>query len=243
MQSVFGAGFLFAIPSGSPSTPVRFGALQSVSVDPSFDNKMLYGSKQFPIEQGRGKGKLELKAETGRFDPMLFNQQFFGVTLATGEVLNSVDEAGVVPLTTTYTISVANAASWQTDLGVYNPALGIFYTRVASAPAAKQYTVAAGVYTFATTEAGNALQLSYSYTSTTTGSTLAITNQQMGTSPIFAVQLVNKFRGKSLSMFFPAVQSSKLSMPLKLDDFLMSSIDFSAQDDGAGNVFTITATG
>jgi hypothetical protein len=243
MQSVFGAGFLFAIPSGANPTPVRFGAIQNNSVDTSFDSKDLYGSRQFPIEQGRGKGKIEIKSEVGRFDPNLFNQVFFGISLVAGQKLNSVDEAGQVSAASPYQISVANAASWATDLGVYNPNLGIFYTCVASAPAAKQYSVANGVYTFAATEAGNNLQVSYTYTSATTGNTLAVTNQQMGSSPIFGLTLVNQYRGKSLSMTFNAVQSKKLSMPMKLDDFLLSSLDFGAQDDGTGNVFTITASG
>ena len=32
-------------------------------------------------------------------------------------------------------------------------------------------------------------------------------------------------------------------MPLKLDDFTLTSLDMSAQDDGTGNVFTWTLTG
>jgi hypothetical protein len=40
-QSVFSAGYLFAIPSGATPTPLVFGALQDVSVDFQFDNKQL----------------------------------------------------------------------------------------------------------------------------------------------------------------------------------------------------------
>ena len=57
-QSVFGVGFLFATPAGANATPMRFGALQDVSVDFSFDTKALYGSSQFALEQARGKGKI-----------------------------------------------------------------------------------------------------------------------------------------------------------------------------------------
>jgi hypothetical protein len=43
VQSVFGAGYLFSLPSGAKATPVMFGAVQDTSVDFSFDLKALYG--------------------------------------------------------------------------------------------------------------------------------------------------------------------------------------------------------
>ena len=74
VQSVFGAGYLFGVPSGANPTPVMFGAVQDTSVDFSFDLKQLYGQNQFALEQARGKGKIDIKSSIGRFDPNLFNQ-------------------------------------------------------------------------------------------------------------------------------------------------------------------------
>jgi hypothetical protein len=122
--------------------------------------------------------------------------------------------------------------------------------RVASAPAAGQYAVntTTGVYTTNTAQNGQLLKASYTYASASTGSSLAFTNQLMGASVIFSVQLVNKFRGsdgvvRSLYLNFPAVQCPKLSMPLKLDDFTLPQLDMSAQDNGSGNVFNYSMTG
>ena len=222
-QSIFGTGNLWGIPAGTNPTPVRFGTLQDVAVDFSFDFKMLYGGTQFPVEQARGKAKLDLKATLGRVDPVLFNGMFFGSSAATGEQLNSVDETTTIP-GTPYIITVANGATFSRDLGVYDTTAKKFLTRVASAPATGQYAV-----------------------NTTTGTTITYTNTLMGAGPIFAVELVETYVGsagsKSFSLYLPAVQSSKLTMPLKLDDFTMSSIDMSAQDDGAGNIFTMSITG
>ncbi len=118
---------------------------------------------------------------------------------------------------------------------------------MASSPAAGQYSVAAGVYTFNSGAANHAVRISYTYSSGSTGQTLAYTNQPMGSNVIFSLQLVESFTGtagkKSLALNFPAVQANKLSVPLKLDDFTMPQIDMSAQDDGSGNVFTYTMTG
>lgn len=245
-QSVFGVGHLFAIPSGANPTPTKFGALQDVSVDFQFDLKMLYGSKQYVLEQARGKAKLDIKATIGRVDPALFNNIFFGGSTQVGESLFSVDEVGAVP-STPYQVTVANSANFSVDLGVYDFTTGLFLSRVASAPAAGQYSVSAGVYTFNSGAATHSVRISYTYASSATGQKLTVTNSDMGTGVIFSLQLVEAFTGvagkKTLTMNFPAVQSPKLSMPMKLDDFALSQIELSAQDDGGGNVFSYSMTG
>lgn len=251
-QSVFGVGFLFATPSGANPTPTRFGRLQDVSVDMSFDMKMLYGSLQFPVEQARGKGKLDIKASIGVFDPALFNNIFFGLTASTGQTLNSVDEGPTAIPTTPFQITVANGATFGQDLGVYNISTKLWMSRVASAPTAGQYAVntTTGVYTFASADnvSGYSVKISYTYTAAGSGTKLAYTNQLMGGNVVFSMQLVNQFKGqdgvnRSLFMNFAAVQCPKLSMPLKMDDFSIPSLDMSAGDDGSGNVFNYSATG
>ena len=246
-QSVFGVGALFATPQGTNPTPTRFGRLQDVAVDFSYDQKLLYGGNQYALEQARGKAKIDIKATVGVVDPALFNNLFFGLTTATGETLNSVDEAAT-PSAGSFT--VANGATFSQDLGVYNTVGGLYLTRVASAPGPGQYAVntATGVYTTNTAQNGQLLRVSYTYASAATGTKLAFTNQLMGSNVTFAVQLVNKFRGsdgvvRSLFLNFPAVQCPKLSMPLKLDDFSLPQLDMSAQDDGSGNVFNYSMTG
>jgi hypothetical protein len=123
--------------------------------------------------------------------------------------------------------------------------LGKWLTRVASAPATGQYSVnaATGVYTFASADSGGSIKLYYTYASASTGTTITGANPAMGSGRVFSLQLVNSFKGKSISLSFGAVQSSKLSLPMKLDDFSMPSLDMSAQDDGTGNVFSWTLTG
>ena len=244
-QSIFSTGNLWGIPAGTNVTPVRFGTLQDVSVDFSFDMKKLYGGFQFPVEQARGKGSIDIKATLGRVDPTLFNQVFFGLTNPTGEVLGSTDETTNIAAT----VTVANSATWSVDLGVYFVGLNKYLTRVASAPATGQYSVAAGVYTFASADVTTSgkVMISYTYASAATGSTITQSNTLLGSNVVLGLQLTEYFKGaaggKSMSMNFKAVQCSKLNMPLKLDDFALPVLDMSAQDDGSGNVFTWTMTG
>lgn len=249
-QSVFGAGYLAAVPSGvTTPTPSVFAALQDVSVDFSFDQKALYGSNQFALEYARGKGKIELKASTGRIDPVLFNSVFFGMGTTTGEILSAIAEAGTVPAVSgPYTITSANAANWLVDLGVYDSTAKKWLTRVASGPATGQYSVASGVYTFAAADTLHAVLLNYTYASTSTGLTVTVTNQLVGIQPVFLLYLTNQFTGndgktRSLEMKFNSVRAAKLAMPLKMDDFMLPSFDMTAGDDGTGNVFSYTMTG
>lgn len=246
-QSNFGTGFLFGTPSGANPTPVRFGRVQDVSVDFSFEMKGLWGSYSFPVENATGKGKIDIKASIGVLDPALFNQIMFGLTAVTGETLNSVDEAQT---TATTTFTVTNAATFSQDFGVYNTVTKTWMKRVASGPTVGQYSVvvATGVYTIAVGNENQLLQVSYSYLSASTGSTVTYTNQILGGNVTFSLQLVSKYKGadnvtRSLFMNFPSVKSSKLTMPLKLDDFTIPQIDMSAQDDGSGNVFNYSMTG
>lgn len=247
-QSNFGVGILTAIPTGANPTPQPLSVLQDVAVDFQFDLKQLYGSFQFPIEQARGKGKIDIKASIGRFDPVLFNATLFGLTTSTGEKRNSVREAGTIP-TTPFQITVANGATFAVDLGVYDTTSAKWLSRVASAPATGQYSVntVTGVYTFAAADVGHVLQFFYTYTAAGTGSTLAYTNQLMGAGPTFALHLVNVTPvlsvNKYLWMSFPAVIAPKLNVPMKLDDYSVASIDMSAQDDGTGAVFNWSMTG
>lgn len=247
-QSLFGVGFMFATPGAANPTVNRFGRLQDVSVDFSFDLKLLYGSNQFALEQARGKGKIDIKASIGVIDPTLFNTIFFGLTTTTGETLSSIDESAT---TATTTFTVANAATYSADLGLYNTVTGLWMTRVASAPGAGAYSVnlGTGVYTIAAAQENQLLKVSYTYLSAATGKSLAFPNQIMGNEPAgFQLQLVNKFKGsdgltRSMYLNFANVVCPKLSMPLKLDDFTLPGLEMSAQDDGTGNVFNYSMTG
>lgn len=242
MRSLFGCGYLFGVPTGGGS-PIMFAALQDVSVEFSQDVKSLYGSQKFPIEIAGGKAKIECKASVGRIDPVLFNTIYWGGTLSTSTLtLGSMDEIGTVPGSVAYTVTVANAAQFRTNLGVFDPVTGMFMTMIPSGtPTTGQYTVSAGVYTFAAADANKVLRFYYTYGATTGGSSVVVTNQQLGQINDFRAVLQNSFKGKQTVLELYRCTSTKLSMPFKQDDFLIPSFDFSAQDDGTGNVFAYSA--
>ncbi len=240
----FGTGNLYATPVGG-GDPLPLGALQDVSVDFSGDVKQLYGQNQFALDVARGKVKIEGKAKAGLIDLNLYNTLFFGQSVTAGETLAAFNETGTVPASSVYAVTAANGATFKTNLGVYYATTGQKLSQVAAgAEAVGKYSVsAAGVYTFAAADASKAVLLNYAYGSASTGYSLAGNNVLMGVLPTFQIVLANQFKGKSQTLTLFCCVSSKLSMPFKQDDYEVTEIDFMAQDNGAGQVFSWTATG
>ena len=248
-QYSFGSGSLFATPSTDTygntiavPTPVRFGVLQDVSVDISFDVKELTGQNAFPMDVARGKGKIGIKAKAAQIFGALYNELFFGETLATGQTADYVDTTGSVIPSSPYTVTptVPNSGTWSKDLGVVN-ANGVPLTKVSSAPATGQYMVAAGVYTFAAADTGTTVFINYQYTISASGKTVSYTNPAMGNSPVFSLDLQLQSKGKQVIWTFPNCISTKLSIASKLDDYTIPEFDISAFANAAGQVWTYSS--
>lgn len=241
-QYVFGTGQLFSTPVGG-GAPLKFGALQDVSVDFNGEIKTLFGQYQYPLSSARGKTTIEWKAASGNIDAAAFNTIFFGQTItANDELLQVFGEAGTVPAMTAYTITVAQAATFFMDLGV-TLADGTPMTQVASAPNAGEYSVsAAGVYTFNAADASASVLISYLYESAATGGTLTISNQLMGNTPRFQLVLSQVFESKTFTLILFSAVSEKLSLPLKQDDYLVADLSGQAFANDANQIGRITTT-
>lgn len=253
MQLGFGAGILYGIQTQDATgtavangTPVQFGALQDISADISFEEKMLYGAYQMPIAVGRGKGKFSLKAKTANIMGTVFSDLFFG---AGGS--NSIKDvvanfAASVPASTPWQVTIAppNSGTFVSDYGVLNANTGLPLKKVATGPAAGQYSVTAGgVYTFASADANTPVLISYEYSATSTSArVVTMTNQLMGYAPTFKCALDTAFGGKSLTLVLNSCVSTKLSLPFKNDDFMVPEFEFSAFADAAGNIGYIASS-
>ncbi|MDE1906887.1 MAG: hypothetical protein KGH75_10620 [Rhodospirillales bacterium] len=237
-QRSFGSGLLFATNTAANSTPIQFGTLQDVSLDISRTLKELYGQAQYPVAVGAAQQKITGKAKVGQVNGRLYNDLFFGGTMATGQTLLVYQEAGTVPAATTYTVSVANAATWVEDEGVLYSNTGLPFKRVASAPAIGEYSVAAGVYTFAAADASAAVLISYTYTSASAGNTINVGNPLQGVQPPFSIVLQRAYNGQQESFKLWSCIASKLTLPTKMADWGITEIDFMAFADSAGRVIT-----
>lgn len=234
----FGAGDLVLIPTASAiATPVQFNSLQEFSIDFKFDDKTLHGQNQFALDTARSKGTVEGKFKNASVRGALFNSIFFGDTASTGQVVFAPNEAGAVPADSTYTVEVANHATFQTDCGVIRVSDGQPLTKMASASATGQYSVAAGVYTFAAADASMEVMISYTYTTTGTGNTTTLSNKLMGVSPKFKVIYSNVDReGRPIFIQLNSCQSSDMKLATKNEDYTIPEFSFKAMVDAAGNL-------
>jgi hypothetical protein len=237
---IFGAGNLYGIDTNVLiPTPVKFGILQEVAVEISLTKKELHGQNVFADAVGVSEGKVTCKAKLAKLSADLMGGLFFGSTPATGQVIPVVVEAGTIPATPgPYTVTVANGATFHTNLGVVfgknNLATdGQPLTRVASAPATGQYSLvdATGVFTFAAADQGKLVKFDYLYLSALVGKTITIVNPQAGTSPSFKAVLTGDFDGEKVALVLNKCVSDKLTLPTKRGDFTIQEMDFSAQVD------------
>jgi hypothetical protein len=235
----FGSGILLGTRTDIPNaTPVNFGLVQEVTIEETATIKELHGQYQRAIVEARGTIKTTGKAKVARISGLAFANLFYGVTPLPGQLATSFAEAGTVPSSSPYTVTVANAAGFADDNGVVYLATGLPLTKVASAPAAGQYSVAGGVYTFNSADAGKAVLTSYTYGLSGSGHKFTVSNQLLGTTPTFQAQFYTTFQGQAVSLKLHNCTSSKLSFKTKLEDFVMPEFDFSCFADAAGNVMT-----
>lgn len=245
MLFTFGAGDFYGIPlidangaSITNPTPIKLGAMQEMSLDFSGELKELHGANQYALVTARGKVKAGGKIKGAQVHGAGLNSLFFGtgVTAGTMHALNT-DVTGAAIPSTPYTITptVPSSGTWAEDLGVLD-SNGVPMTRVASAPAVGQYSVAAGVYTFAAGDTGKTVYINYRYSYTLAAAKkISLTNVAMGFAPTFKSYMQTTFQGKRALVLLEQVVSTKLGLfATKQDDFNVPEIEFSAMANAAG---------
>ncbi len=240
-QYAFGAGTFHATPNTANPTPSRFGAVQETSVDFSSNLKGLYGENQHAIVIARGQIKTSLKSKFAQLQARQMNEIYFGNTQAAGQIIPASNEGPTLIPATPFTITVANGATFVSDLGVVNAANGARLSRVASAPAAGQYSVAgAGIYTFASADnvSGISVRISYLYTMATPGQVITIANLPVGTAPTFRSVISQIFQTQRTTLTMNSCTAGKLTFGTKLEDYNMPDIDGECSEDAAGVVGT-----
>jgi hypothetical protein len=235
---IFGSGALIGTPQGANPTPINFGLVQEVTIDESATLKSLFGQNRRALAVGAGTIKTTGKAKTAKISGLAMGSLYYGVAPVVGQVGTSFGEAGTIPAVSTYTITVANSANWTVDQGVIYAATGLPLKRVASAPAIGQYSVAAGVYTFAAADASKAVLLSYNYTISASGTSILINNPLLGATVSFGALLFGLDPTTSLgySLQLYNCVSSKFAFGTKLEDFVQPEFDFECFVNPAGNL-------
>jgi hypothetical protein len=249
MARHFGSGVLWATPMQDAlgnaianPTPFQFGILQDIGIDASYEEKLLYGPNSFPVDSGRGKGKIGLKAKFANINILPFAAAFFGQSALTGLITSIKDEYGQA-VAATVTITPPAGANFFANLGVRTDANGTPMIRVAATPKPGEYTTdGAGEYTFNAADVGKTAFFDYQHIATTAGKLLTVQNLPMGLTPTFSLDMSMARNGKVMTLKYPKVTSSKLAMSTKQEDFMIPELDMSALSDDNGVVWKWSAS-
>lgn len=229
----FGSGSIWG--STAAGIPVRFGTVQGITLDFAMSQKELYGQNIFPDKIATSQGKITGKIKSASIDGNVWNALYFNGTPSLGALGIANSETHSVPAATPFTVTVTNSATFVQDLGVRYAATGYPLQQVASAPTAGQYSVAAGVYTFAAADTSAAILIDYTYT-LTTGAKYSVSNQLQGTTPTFQLIAQQGLSGQYDNCLLYACIATKLSSQSKVGDWNVPELDFSAFANPAGKV-------
>jgi hypothetical protein len=240
---VFGSGVLIGTPLNVPTpTPINFGLVQKVTIDTSVSVKELYGQYAFPVAVGSGTRKITCKASLARFSGQALGRLFYNQIPTPGSTISQFAEVHSVPGSSPFTITVSNATHFVADQGVVYALTGLPLIAVASVPVTGQYAVntTTGVYTFATGDQAAGVLISYTYTSSSQGESLAIGNPLIGPSSTFMATLfaTDPTTNAQFSVTLNQCVASKFSFDTNIEDFAKPDFEFQAFANAAGQVMT-----
>lgn len=221
-------GLLYATPTSgnlpTNPTPTRL-LLQEVSIDFKADLKKLYTLYQFPIATARGKISVDGKAKIVNYDPDPINQVFWAQTRAAGMQIPVDQEVHGIPAASPFVVYVTSNATFAQDNGVSysnGTAAGQMFLNVSPEfpTTAATYTVNTtnGEYQFASVDNTLGVAVSYTWTNSTRGATITLTEELMGYAPQCGVQMWGTFRGKYLGIQLNSVTFGSWTYPSKLED-------------------------
>jgi hypothetical protein len=235
-QALFGPGILYLTRTDvSPSTPVNVGFVNELSIDISFDTKELFGQNQYPLLAARGTAKATGKVKAATLSGAALNTLLIGGTWTNGTQYDMSTTAATPIPATPFQITpvVPSTGTFDTDLGVLNAITSEPLQKVASAPAAGQYSVnsSTGVYTFSAADQTSGVSViitfAYHFTAGATGQNQIIQNNLIGTTPTFQLDYKSTLYGATYYLRLFQSIGSKFALAHKITDFALPEYDFS----------------
>lgn len=236
-MNIFDSGYLFCTPpaaSGLP--PLMLGELQGVETDVNFTLARAPLNMQAAALYTIPKLGFKFVAKLAQLNGANVNMLLFGKAPSAGS--QAVAKSNVTTATVgsgpyTATPTVPESGTWAQDLGAQYTTTGVQLVPVVSSPAQGQYTVAAGVYTVNSADAGVELSFNFLYTRAA-GSSLVLPNNWQGLAPTFTVVLNNQYDGKQMTWSLNRCVSEDLKIAATVNKFSVPEFTFQALGDGNG---------
>jgi hypothetical protein len=229
-------GMLFAVPNVANPTPVAIASLKGCKVKVK-QGKAYFRGNMLDIIDVANKGRdWSVEVDNADFRASAFNLLAGGTTVAGG----NFPAIGEQQTLTAGAATATNAATFVDDGGVYDLTAGLWMTRVASAPAAKQYSgPAAGVYTTAAGDNGHIVYLNYTYSSATLGQTTTINNVLQSQSVAFKLRIYAPYvvngQNRCIGIDFQSVHSEEINFDFNVEDFAAQNLKFTPTQDMIGS--------
>jgi hypothetical protein len=246
-KPTFGAGRAFAVGLYANPTPTRLPVPQSQSIDFKRKTDSLFGEGQLAAAVAAGQMDVTGKVEYSKTNSRVFADLLFGDGATTGSYLEADKEVGTIPAATAFLVTVANSANFLFDLGVVNATTGVIMSRVAAGAEAAgiSYSVAEsgankGKYTFAAGDANGNVYISYAYSASTAGVTIALANQPQGPATAFKAVHVLPWGAEQDMFVFNNCIAGSAGISAKQSGFGSTSFDSVAAVDGSGQLGTAT---
>ena len=213
-------GVAIAVP-----TPVSLSSCTDIGIEKKGTSKMHEGKYQYSIASAIAKRSIEISLTCNVHSAKSLTLSTNENALANYDALYSPKTATAIPATP-FTITPTPPASgtFKNDMGVIFDT-GEQLTRVASAPITGQYSMAAGVYTFAAADTLKNVYIKYTYSVATGGSSIAEHNRLQGEAPEYSLIVTSgTYRGVSVMFDAPIVTIKDTSQPFKHGDYLAQKI-------------------
>jgi hypothetical protein len=236
-------GGLIAVP-----TPINMPSCTDFSIDGKFDTKMHEGREQYSVASAVIKRSIAVKFTNNKHTAQTLNagDAESSVTGSKRVYADSTTAPFLIP-TTPFTDAVVPPLSgtFVSDGGVFfgqtNGAdAGKQLTRVASAPAAGQYTVSnLGVYVYAAADVGKPIYRNYVY-NITTGQSTTIYNRDSGAGAEYGLIITSALYAGNIATYdIPRCNIKSVGTPYKHGDFMAAAYELEVMADPiTGIVFT-----
>lgn len=235
----YNLGVLYGVPNVSNPTPIPIASLKGCKVGIKQSKKGFRGNQRDLIDVGDGARDWSIEIDSADFRAEALKLVVPGGTTVTGGRLVAIAEGPTTIPGTPFQVTVSQSANWAEDAGVLDLTAGVWMTRGATATGTGVYSVAAGVYTFNTSDASHVVYISYAYTSASLGRTTTISNSIQSASTPFKLRVYDPYqvRGGTIRLAgldFYSVHFEELSLDFKVEDFAAFGLKGVASQDMIG---------
>jgi hypothetical protein len=225
----FGVGNWFCKRTDTTfQTVTLLGVLQNMEITIDRTLKELTGQYALPVDVAQAQMKITFKGTYAALATGNLNNTILGQTITSNSGFQIASPEQVVGATS---VSVAHGATFSEDLGVRYRTGNTPLQPVTGAPTTGQYIPAlagVGTYTFAAGDTSAALDIYYSY-NTTTMSQISAVNQLMGQGTTFELIGSNTYNvcgvNKIISIKLNQCKATKTTLPFKNVDHLLQDLE------------------